>query len=249
MEYSNGGHQYVPGMYSKKGRNAAGLAEEFIQRWSIDHEPVQTPDTQPLMPPSICLAREIGAGALEIADSLREVTGFTVVDRVIMEHIAQDAHLNEKTVAWFDERYPGLLAELFSMAFSEKSFVKNDYVKHLFRTVVAIASRESTIFVGRGVHNMLARDRVLAVKIHASTEFRARRLSEMLDMPLKEAEKKISEVDHEQREFFKKMYGHKNGSSNEFDLVLNRDHYTDRDWSVSLIVQAFKLKFGEEAGF
>jgi cytidylate kinase len=237
-------------MYSKKGRNAADLAEEFIQRWSTDHEPAEIPDTaQPTMPPSICLGREIGAGALEIADSLHTVTKFTVVDREIMEHIAQDAHMNRKTVAWFDERYPGTMAELFSMAFSEKSFVKSDYVKHLFRTVVAIANRESTIFVGRGVHRMLARDRVLAVKIAASPDFRARRLSELLEMPLKEAEKKIHAVDHEQKDFFKKTFGHEAGSFNGYDLVLNRDYCPDRDWAVSLISQAFKLKFGEEAGY
>ena len=72
------------------------------------------------MPPTICFSRKIGVGALEIADILAEQTGYRVVDSEILEHIANQAKLSEKTVALFDERYPGQIGELLSFAFREK---------------------------------------------------------------------------------------------------------------------------------
>ena len=65
---------------------------------------------------------------------------------------------------FFDERYPGKMSELGAMFFGEKSFIMSDYVKNLVSAVFTFANMGSTIFVGRGIHLILPRDRVLAVR-------------------------------------------------------------------------------------
>ena len=239
--------KYVPGTYVKTRPDAAELAENYIREWEDKRLEVMKEQPRPEMPPTICFSRKMGVGALEIADILAEKTGYRVVDREILEHIANRAKLSEKTVALFDERYPGEIGELLSLAFREKAFIKSDYTRHLFRTIFSIAGLGPTIFVGRGVHMLLPRERVLAVRLIASREQRVKRLSEIMGADEKEVEKKLEEMDREQRDFFKKIYEKKDASPYEFDLVINCDYICDPKWVAEIVELAFRKKFGSEA--
>ncbi len=57
------------------------------------------------------------------------------------------------------------------------------------------------------------------------------------------AEKKIDEVDKGQRGFFKKVFGKKDASPYEFDIVINCDFITQPEWAAEIVSQAFKEKF------
>ena len=76
-------------------------------------------------------------------------------DGELLEHIAQEAKLSQKTVAYFDKRYPGYLKEFAAFLFAKKSFIKSDYNRHLCNVVISLAGLEPTIFVGRGTHLIL----------------------------------------------------------------------------------------------
>jgi cytidylate kinase len=183
-------------------------------------------------------------GAQEIADRVSERLKLPVFDRAIVEHIAADAHLREQTVAQFDERYPGLSNELMAFLFGEKSFVKNDYSRRLFKTVMALAGMESCILVGRGTHLILPREKVLAVRIICSTSYRIARVAELIGIPIEAAQKELHRFDKEQRAFFKKVFNCRDASPYEFDLVINRDQVPDPDWAAGIVSRAFAYKFG-----
>lgn len=237
----------MPATHVRMRPDAAELAENYIREWEEKRLEVKKEQPRPGLPPTICFSRKIGVGPLEIADILAEKTGYRVVDREILEHIANQAKLSEKTVALFDERYPGEIGELLSLAFREKAFIKSDYTRHLFRTILSIAGLGPTIFVGRGVHMLLPRERVLAVRLIASREQRVKRLSEIIDEEERGVEKKIEEMDREQRDFFKKIYEKKDASPYEFDLVINCDYIGDPKWVAEIVALALKKKFGSEA--
>ena len=154
--------------------------------------------------------------------------------------------MSKKTVAYFDERYPGLLNEFAAFLFGEKSFIKSDYSKHLFNTVLSIAGLEPTIFVGRGTHLILPRDRVLAVRCICSDQHRIKRLSRILKVEEGEAAAKLGQIDKEQRTFFKKVFNKKDAVPYEFDLVVNFDYIKDPRDAAEIVEQAFKKKFAEE---
>jgi len=199
--------------------------------------------------PAICFSRKIGVGALEIADILAEKIGYRVADREVIEHIANNADLNKKNVDYFDEHYPGKINELSALLFREKSFIMSDYVRHLISAVFSMAGAEPTIFVGRGTHLILPQNSQLAVRFISSKAYRVRRLAEILNVEEKVAEKKIDEVDKGQRDFFKKVFGKKDASSYEFDMVINCDFITQPEWAAEIVFQAFKEKFkGFDAG-
>jgi cytidylate kinase len=195
-------------------------------------------------PPTICISRKLGVGAVEIADLAAEKIGYRVVDQQILQHIATNASLSEKTVAIFDERYPGKIGELVTLAFGEKAFIKSDYTKHLFSSVYAIAALGPTIFVGRGVHLLLSREKVLAVRIISSVQFRVQRLVSLMKISKEEASRQISELDRQQAAFFKEVYNKKDASPYEFDLVINCDFIRDPRSAAGIIFTAFREKFG-----
>lgn len=235
--------QYTPGTYAKKKLKAAELADRCLREW--EQRRIMTKEGKPesALPPTICFSRKMGVGALEIADILAEKIGYKVVDRELLEYIGNLGRLSEKTVSLFDERYPGKIREFLSLAFGEKAFIKSDYTRHLFSAVFSIAGLSPTIFVGRGVHLLLPRERVLAIRFVCSKAYRIKRLARILNTE-EETENKLDQIDKEQRDFFKSVYGKKDASPYEFDLVINCDHINEPEWAAELVALAFKQKFG-----
>jgi hypothetical protein len=239
--------KYVPGMYVKRKQDAAQLAEQYILGWEEKRQEVEKRAAWPeTIPPTICFSRKIGVGALEVADLLAGQTNYRVFDRELLEHVASQAKLSEKTVGYFDERYPGKLSELLFLAFGKNSFIQSDYARHLFSSIITIAGLGPTIFVGRGAHLVLPRDQVLAVRFIASKPHRIARLAKILNKREEEVEGVLNKMDKEQRDFFKKVYNRKDASAYEFDMVINFDYISQPQWAADIVTQAFRKKFGVE---
>jgi hypothetical protein len=239
--------KYVPGTYAQKRPDAAQLAEEHIRSWvkkqlKIRPTRIETAQIQPV----ICFSRKIGVGALQIADILAEKINYRVADRVLLDYMAQNKKVSKQTIEFFDERYPGRMSELASMLFGERSFIMSDYIQNFISAVYAFADMGSIIFVGRGIHLFLPRDRVLAVRVICSDQKRISRLSKILDVEEKEAKSIIKRVDKEQREFFKKAYGKNEASPFEFDMVINCDFIDDPPSVAEIIAKAYCEKFAAE---
>ena len=196
--------------------------------------------------PTLCFSRKIGVGALEIANILAEKIGYHVVDREVLEYIAKKAKLSEKAVAHFDERYPGKLHEFATYLFGEKSFIKSDYSQHLFRAVLAIAGLTPTIFVGRGSHLILPRERIMAIRFISSDKYRIRRLVSIFNVKEEDAASSLDRFNKEQSAFFKKVFGKKAASPYEFDMVINCDHIKDPHSAAEVVETAFRKKFADE---
>jgi cytidylate kinase len=236
--------EYAPGMRAMPRPDAARLANQFIQEWEQRRIKLQVKRIQPSpISPAICFSRKIGAGALKIADLLAEKINFRLVDRELLEYMAKDKDLREKTVEFFDERYPGKISELGAMLLGEKSFILSDYVKNLIRAAYAFATMGSTVFVGRGTHLILPRDRVLAVRVICSENYRIERLSQLLNIEKNKAANILPKIDQEQRTFFKKAFGKKDASPYEFDVIINLDFFTGSQAAAEVIACAFKAKF------
>lgn len=239
------GSKYVPGIYAKPKPSAPEMANRYIREWDEKHRETKAKEFRAVeYPPTICISRKLASGAVEIADLVAQKIGYRVVDQQILQHIATTASLSQKTVAMFDERYPGKISELVTLAFGEKAFIKSDYAKHLFSSVYAIAALGPTIFVGRGVHLLLSREKVLAVRIISSDPFRVQRLVKLMNISKEEAVKQISELDRLQAAFFKEVFNKKDASPYEFDLVINCDYLKEPQSVAQIILMAFKGKFG-----
>ncbi len=236
--------RYQPGYYGKKRPGAAEWADRYIKKYSKEEADKKLADKKNGTWPSVCFSRQIGVGALEIADLLSGMIHYRVIDREILEHMAKDADLSRKTVEFYDERYPGRMSELFSMLINEKTFLKSDYARQLAKTVTALAGSEPTIFVGRGTHLILPRNTILSVRFICGREYRVDRLARMMNIGKSEAERQLEVCDAEQHEFFKAVYQKKETSPEEFDLVINMDHIKGAFQAATIVACAFEQKFG-----
>ena len=243
MKANAEGTNYMPGFYGKKRTSPSDLINNHYREW--EKRQLEMKKEKPIleMPPTICFSRKIGVGALEVADILAEKINYRVFDREILEHIAGNAKVSEKTVAFFDELYPGKLNEFGAFLFGEKSFIKSDYARHLFKTVLSLAYLEPSIFVGRGTHLILPRDRVLSVRFIGGRKHRIKRLAKILKIKEQEADRKLDSIDKEQKDFFKKVHGQKEASPYEFDMVINFDYISKPQWAADIIAEALRAKF------
>jgi len=238
--------KYIPGMYAKKRPDPSQIAEKHIQAWLKKRlSEKDKKESAPRLTHSICFSRKIGVGALETADILAKKIGFQIVDREILESICNNAKLREDTVQFFDERYPGAFGNLLSMMFGERSFTMGDYLRYLAYVVYSIADSGPTIFVGRGTHMILPREKTLAVRFISSTEHRTNRVAQIMGVKKSQAEKALEEEDRNQRNFFKKNFGKKDAPPYEFDLVINCDYLSNPIWSADIVYKAYLSKFGE----
>jgi len=243
MSSKIGGFKYIPGMHSHKRTTGEQLAENYFKELDarLLHEKEREKKTE--LPPTICFSRKIGVGALEIAEIVAKKTGYRVVDRELVEHIAKTAKLSEKTVAAFDERYAGGIQDFLSIFVKEKTFATSDYSRYLFRSAPAMAGLSPTIFVGRGIHLILPRDRVLAVRFICPDAYRIERIAKILKITTDRAKTELAAIDHDQRAFFDKVFGKKDAIAYEFDMVINCEFIQAPEDAADIVSFAFKKKF------
>ncbi len=232
--------KYVPGTYSQRVSNIEERIENYVLEWE---KKKSSREETPEFFPAITFSRKIGVGALNIADIVGEKLGFRVADREVIEKIAEQAEVSEKAIAFFDERFPGYGNRTFKFLFGEKSFIDSDYSRHLITVITAIAGSNSTVFVGRGAHLILPRDRVLAVRCICSDDFRVKRVADIMGIDEHEAKKQLSETDKEQAAFFRKVFNKKAAPPDEFDMVVNLDHFARPEDVADIVMLAFNKKF------
>jgi hypothetical protein len=238
---------YVPGTYARKRPEAGRVAARYAQEWEARHQKLQRKQGAPTeIPPCICFSRKIGVGALEVADILAKKLHLRVADREILELMSGRTELDKETVKFYDELYPGKTVELSALLFGKKSFQMDDYLRNLASAVYSLAMLGSTIFVGRGTHLVLPRERVLAVRFICSDPFRIERLASLLNVSREEAVKTLGKIDREQQAFFRKAFGKKDAPAAEFDLVFNFDHLSGPKLAADLVARAFRSKFAGE---
>jgi cytidylate kinase len=236
----------VPKIYVKKRRYTAEVVDNIFREWDKKRHKTKNKKPTPATPPTICFSREIGAGALEIAEMLADKIDYRVVDRDIVEYVSKNEDLSVITTAFFNEQYPGLVSEYLSMIFDEKAFVKSDNIRRLFSAILYFAHAEPSIIIGRGAYLLLPRERVLSVRFICSKADRVERLNKIVKAEDREIEEIIDLIDKEQHNFFKHVYGKRNFSPYEFDMIINRDAVQDPERIADIIYSFFKLKFGNE---
>jgi cytidylate kinase len=247
MATKDGTATYAPGTYSERRPGAEEQVGYYISTWEsrqLAQKKVQSATTEPSeLAPCIAFSRKIGVGALEIADILAKQLGYKVADRELIEQIAIQTGVSKKAVTYFDERFPGYVNRTYKYLFGEKAFIDSDYSRHLISAVYAIAGLEPTVFVGRGAHLILPREKVLAVRCISSDEYRAQRIADIMRISSKEAKKKLPDIDKEQTAFFAKVFGKKTATPYEFDMVINLDHFGNPGDVADIVNLAFNKKF------
>ncbi|MBC2715872.1 MAG: cytidylate kinase-like family protein [Desulfobacteraceae bacterium] len=229
-------------MYKKERPKVYETVEKAFHEWEKSRE-IRAKQPKKKFP-MVCFSRKIGAGALEIADIVGKKIGYRVIDREMLEHLTDRKHQSRILDALDSERCPGAIEDVISMIFGQKTFAQSEYSHLLFKTIFSIADIGPAIFVGRGAHLILPRDRVFAVRLICSNEFRIKKIAEMLKISENTASLRLNHLDIDQKNFYSRIYDQKDASPYEFDMVINRDYIQDAHQIAEIIKTALIQKFG-----
>ena len=205
---------------AERQMQAHSLAEQIAQQgaktWRFD-------EPRPHLGEYITVSREAGAGGGEIAELLGRKLGWEVLDKKLVECVAQRYHLSKPMLERVDETASNWASDVFGSWFDSHAISHEKYVVRLCRVVIAAARRGNVVLVGRGAHLILPRDQGLAVRIIASPKYRIARIARQFGFSEAQARQYVAEVDRGRREFVMRYFHHDIHDPQWFDLVLRVD--------------------------
>jgi cytidylate kinase len=230
-----------------RSRELSEVAERQMRIWAMGLETQQRLEQErasarTLIHPYVAISRETGVDAGEIAKLLAHKFGWKVLDREILDYMAEQYHWSRVALDYVDERTASWFHDTFGKWLDRQNVSQAEYVKRLGNIVLLAAQHESHVFVGRGAQFILPRDLGLAVRIIAPRRQRIKCIMERRHCNRQDAERFVDESDKGRADFVRRYFLHDVADPHLYDLVINIEH-TSRDTAVDLILGDYMLRF------
>jgi len=168
---------------------------------------------------TITVSRQLGAGGTQIASRLSGLLGLRLVDRQILDRVAEEAGVSTGTVEAVDES-PAAVKQRPKGAVARAG--EQTYDELIRRAIEEYARLGDVVIVGRGAHMLLAgRPGLLRVKILAPREARVLSLMQRLNLSRVAAERAVRDSDRNRAGFVRAIYKVDWMDATLYDLVLN----------------------------
>jgi len=166
----------------------------------------------------VTISRESGSGGEEIARAVAKKLGYEYVSKEsIYKEIEEHGKKWLEWVADLDEHAPTVWERFDKSYAAYLALVEHCIYKH--------ASKNNVVILGRGGNWLLKEvPFALRVRIIASAEDRARKLSERLGLDMETARKKLKFRDHERFVYLQRAYHRDWSNPNDYDMTLNTSH-------------------------
>jgi cytidylate kinase len=231
------------------GRAASKSAERQMRQWAIGlevKERVEHEQAVRQLPNQVCpyiaVSRDTGAGAGEVAKRVAERLNWDLLNRDVLDQMAQKFDLEKTMLKAVDETTTSWILEAFGKWIDQRVVTNSEYTKRLGEVLLMAARHRSTVFVGRGAQFFLPRERGLAVQIVAPFDLRTQRVMQRDDLTLDAAQKYLRKRDRERRDFVRENFDRDVSDPHLYDLVINLAHL-DPDYAVDLIVLTCQKRF------
>ena len=222
----------------------ARIAEANMKRWLERERIAEKVDSKksPLdLGPYISISRQCGAGGEEIAAHVSKQLNWDLIDREILEKIAEDFDVSTQLVDHIDEKHVSWLSELFETWIGKKRFNQEAYVHDLSRLMMIAAQHGKFVVVGRGSQYILPRKFGLFVRLHAPFDHRVSEIARTTNISESEASKVVAKTDKERAGFLKSIFQHNGEDPDSYDLVINTSSF-DAEQTSQLIIDALEMK-------
>lgn len=210
----------------------------------------------------VCIARQDGSGAREVAQLVAAELGFRVVDEDILARVAAEAGVDREAVADVERRKSRVvsLLEGLGSAGMVMSYVQTPDVgglaepesaelRELIRTVIEeVADDASAVIVSHAASLALGeRGDVLRVLVVASSKLREQRTAASLQVDAKEAARTLKRSDAARADYIKRFYGVGEELPTHYDLVINTDKLSVKEAAWLIVHAARGLHDGAHA--
>jgi cytidylate kinase len=232
-----------------RSRELSAAAEHQLRTWALRMESQQRLEKQAaeaslqeLIWPYIAISREAGVDAGEIAQLLASQIGWKVFDRELLDYMVEHYHWSRVAIDFVDERRVSWFHETFGKWLDQQLVSQAEFVHRLGKIVMLAAQHESLVFVGRGAHFILPRNRGLAIRIIAPRKQRIECIKERRGCNRHDAENFIDEIDKGRADFVRRYFHRDVADPHFYDLVINLKNIS-RPAAAGLITDELKLRF------
>ena len=171
--------------------------------------------------PYLTISREAGAGGGRIARQVGQAIGWQVLDRELLECVADRYHTSPAVLELVDETTTNWITEIFGNWIDPASVSQMQYVCRLSRVIFMAARAGKVIFVGRGAQFVLPRERGLSVRLVAPLKHRVQQIMERRHLSFEGARDYVAKTDAGRQDCAQRYFHHDIADPHLFDLVVN----------------------------
>lgn len=217
--------------------SAAQQIAERLWRFDIAH----AGKPQKRLGPFITISRQAGCGAEEVAQKVGEKLGWDVVDKNVLDAVAQRFCLERSQLDMMDEAPGNWVQDTLGQWLDPHVVSSEKFLSCLERVVWAAARKGNVVFVGRGIRFILPDDFGLAVRLVASEKYRVARIQREKGLAEAEARRFVQELEENRRQFVQRFFHKDVADPQWYDLVLNVERW-GVEATADLIVNAWKAR-------
>lgn len=199
-------------------RSIEQMIDEQVKKWGFDHRETPTKAAAVTM---VTVSRDPGSGGKLIAQGIAEVLHFDMFHQNVIHEMAKSAQVSSRILESLDEKGLSMLEDWISAVVNQRHLWPDEYLQHLLKVIGTIGKHGRAVIVGRGANFVLPLENTFRIRIIAPKDFRARKVAEAYDIPIKEAERRILKTESDRRAFIRKYFHQEIASPENYDLVIN----------------------------
>lgn len=178
-------------------------------------------DTSVRQGPFVAISRQAGAGGEAVAQALGARLGWQVLDRELLDFLAEQVEEDPRTLALLDETATSWFDQSLFILLRPHLVSQDEYCARLVKILLLTVTQRPIVVVGRGAHVFMPPLWGLAVRIVAPLTERARVVAQERGLDTRAAERWLGTTDRARLEFVRRHFGQDASDPSGYDLVLN----------------------------
>ncbi|MCU0302725.1 MAG: cytidylate kinase-like family protein [Thermoanaerobaculales bacterium] len=191
--------------------------------------------------PFVTISREAASGGVEVARRIGERLGWAVLDKELVNGLAEDLKLEPRLLELMDETRSNWFSETLLNLFHSRLVLQDSYVDLLGKVVALAASAGRVVIVGRGANLILPREHGLRARVVAPLEHRVAEIARAERLDPKSAARRVEEIDGSRRDFIRRHFSVDPTSSELYDIVVSTAAF-GIEGAADLVIRAIELR-------
>ena len=209
---------------------------DIVQRLAAESE-----RPAPGLGPYLAVSRLPGSRGTEVARRVANRLGWNVLDRQLVEDLAERLKLSPRLLELMDETRTDWLRETLLNLVEPRLVEQHGYVALLGRVMLVAASEGRVVFVGRGAGFLLPPEAGIRVQVVASREYRLRTVAEREGIDGRVASRRLDSLDADRATFLHRNFGREPADVDDHDLTVNTGTL-GIDGASELVCRALELR-------
>lgn len=183
----------------------------------------------------ITIGRQFGSAGHDVGEIIARELGFKLYDKELVELAAKKSNISAAALKQIDEKASSsLLYSLASGSYSVRGMSGplyyempiNDKLFLAQSEVIKTAAKEDCVIIGRCADYVLEEEEninLTNVFIYAPVEWRAVRVAEVFDLPIKKARERVLKTDKQRKTYYGYYSNRVWGEMQNYDICINTE--------------------------